>query len=157
MADSGTPKPPPYDGHACTKRDHVVSGVKIDPSDERLWKCDCGCTMIGNARVEIRFGLLPHRFPEAEFKCGKSESAATHPESEPIYADPYTRITWLQEEIERLRDRAVCSGCGSDVAESGACLAECGDGEMIPASELPVALRQMREQRDELQAELNDV
>jgi len=33
-------------------------------------------------------------------------SATDDPErqsEEPIYADPYTRITWLREEIERLR------------------------------------------------------
>jgi hypothetical protein len=55
----------------------------------------------------------------------------------------------LLAEIERLRDRAVCSGCGYDVNEAGACLSECGEGEMIPASDLPWALRQMRAQRDE--------
>ena len=45
-----------------------------------------------------------------------------------------------QQEIERLRDRAVCSGCGQDVDEGGACLTEDCDGEMIPSSGLPGAL-----------------
>jgi hypothetical protein len=56
----------PYDGDACTRRNHVVPGTKIDPSDTRLFACDCRCAMIGNGFVEIRFGLLPHRFPEAD-------------------------------------------------------------------------------------------
>jgi hypothetical protein len=57
-------------------------------------------------------------------------------------------------EIERLRDRAVCSGCGNDVGESGACsYSGCDDGEMIPASELPLALREMRDRRDEWRQE----
>jgi len=51
-------------------------------------------------------------------------------------------------EVEHLRDRAVCNGCGADVTEAGACLNDCGDGEMIPASDLPAALRSMRTDRD---------
>ena len=59
-------------------------------------------------------------------------------------------IERLEAEIERLRDRAVCSGCGSDVNEAGVCTYPgCDDGEMIPASDLPVALREMRDRRDE--------
>ena len=84
----------------------------------------------------------------------ESPSAAKRQDSEPIYADPYTRIRWLHEEIERLRDRAVCSGCGSDMDEGGACnYPGCDDGEMIPASELPLALREMRDRRDEWRQE----
>lgn len=57
-------------------------------------------------------------------------------------------------EIERLRDRAVCSGCGSDVGESGECPYDgCDDGEMIPASDLAVALRTLRDRFTEDQQE----
>lgn len=66
--------------------------------------------------------------------------------------DTATAANWLRtaaDEIERLLDRAVCSGCGSDVGESGVCPdKDCDDGEMIPASDLPWALRQMRDQRE---------
>ena len=33
-------------------------------------------------------------------------SAAKRQESEPIYADPYTRIAWLHDEIEQVQSRA---------------------------------------------------
>jgi hypothetical protein len=57
-------------------------------------------------------------------------------------------------EIERLRDRAVCSGCGQDVDEGGAChTSDCDDGEMIPASDLPGALLECCEKFAEERAE----
>jgi len=60
----------------------------------------------------------------------------------------------LEAEIERLADRAVCSGCGQDVGESGICRTpECYDGEMIPASDLPGALLHACEERAEEQKE----
>lgn len=64
--------PPPYGGGYCTRRDHVVirndegDVQTIKTTDDRLWRCDCGVAMIGNGRVEIRFGLLDVRFPEAQ-------------------------------------------------------------------------------------------
>ena len=46
-------------------------------------------------------------------------------------------------EIERLADRAVCSGCGQNVDEGGGCETEgCERGEMIPSSDLPAAMRE---------------
>jgi hypothetical protein len=54
----------PYDGSVCTKRDHAI-GRTISGDDTRLHACDCGCAMVGNGRVEIRFGLIPLRFPDA--------------------------------------------------------------------------------------------
>lgn len=49
----------------------------------------------------------------------------------------------LLAEKQRLADRAVCSGCGSDVDEGGICHYEGrDDGQMIPASDLPGALRE---------------
>ena len=68
------------------------------------------------------------------------------------------RLLAARKEIERLRDRAVCSGCGSDVNEAGICTYPgCDDGDMIPASDLPSAVRRMREQRDEFHKELMEL
>lgn len=73
MSDGGTqiPQPPsliadvrPYDGGLCTKRDHVVRGGRR-PRPDLLHACDCRCVLVGDDRVEIRFGLLPGRFPDA--------------------------------------------------------------------------------------------
>ncbi len=57
--------------------------------------------------------------------------------------DAHAALDALLYENQRLADRAVCSGCGSDVDEGGACHYEgCDDGQMIPASDLPGALRE---------------
>lgn len=64
--------PLPYEGGFCTRREHVVTtdeqGTRrqIAPDDECNYACDCGVAMIGNGFVEIRFGLLDHRFPARE-------------------------------------------------------------------------------------------
>lgn len=65
--------PPPFDGGTCTRREHVVSKYHdgrdevrtIAEDDDRRHRCDCGLVMLGNGHVEIRYGLLPHLFPEA--------------------------------------------------------------------------------------------
>ncbi len=56
----------------------------------------------------------------------------------------------LLAENQRLADRAVCSGCGGDVDEGGAChYTDCAGGEMIPASDLPGALLALNDERQE--------
>jgi hypothetical protein len=62
-----------------------------------------------------------------------------------------------EQDREYLRDRAVCSGCGQDTDEGGACSTEgCYVGEMIPASDLPGALRDAMERDNELRQEIAD-
>lgn len=75
MGDPHTTPPPftsPFDHKSCTYREHVVSKygderedvLTIAEDDPRRFRCDCGLLMIGNGHVEIRFGLLPHLFPD---------------------------------------------------------------------------------------------
>jgi len=64
----------------------------------------------------------------------------------------------LAGEVERLMDRAVCSGCGQDTDEGGGCETPgCdlvpGGCEMIPSSDLPGALREAMERHNEERAE----
>lgn len=57
--------PKPYSGELCTKRDHVVRGGITIGCDDRKYRCDCGLVLVtGDGVSEIRFGLLPHLYPE---------------------------------------------------------------------------------------------
>ncbi len=65
------------------------------------------------------------------------------PYSHDDYDAAHSSLDALLAENQQLADRAVCSGCGSDVDEGGICHYEgCDDGQMIPASDLPGALRE---------------
>lgn len=89
--------PAPYDGGICTRRNHVVTKndegelLLIETTDDRLYRCDCGCMMIANGHAEIRFGLLPFRFPESAQGAGDERDPAcvkAWPECESGAYDP---------------------------------------------------------------------
>ncbi len=63
---------------------------------------DAGCGAQGAGSDRQSQERLVERAPRQSLDA-QTAPAATRPDKEPIYADPYTRITWLHEEIERLR------------------------------------------------------
>ena len=75
-------------------------------------------------------------------------SEESHLRGKPGPREAEEALDALLAELDWFADRAVCSGCGQDVGESGICTTpECDNGEMIPASDLPGALLHACEDR----------